>query len=97
MTESEYTELYTATWKKTVNLCKKLLGTEYIADAEDCAQEAFIELWKKREAVTVPAEKWVNETARRKCLQVRELGQRYDQWGMPLEMEGVIQCARRLK
>lgn len=90
MTDKEYNQLYTSHWAKTVNLCKKLLGRDYERDAEDCAQEAFLAAWKKRDKITTPAEQWINEAARLECLKLKELGQRYDQWGMPNNMESIV-------
>ena len=90
MTDKEYDQLYESHWAKAVNLCKKLLGKDYDRDAEDCAQEVFMAAWKKRDKITSPAEQWINEAIRLQCLKLKELSKRYDQWGMPIDMERIM-------
>ena len=96
MTESEYVELYNTERKTILKLVKGILGKDYSGDSEDCVQDVFMDAWKKRETIQNPLE-WIKEAARHEAYRTKELGQRYDQWGMPMDMEGVVRCARRLK
>jgi DNA-directed RNA polymerase specialized sigma24 family protein len=86
MTEKEYTDLYQSERPKLVKYCERLLGVDFRADAEDCVQEVFTTLWAKRETVKNPKE-YIYSAANRQAAKLRELGQRYDQWGMPIELE----------
>jgi DNA-directed RNA polymerase specialized sigma24 family protein len=88
MTEQEYTNTYTDQYKQMLAFAKSILGKEYASDAEDVVQDVFLDLWRKRDTVLKPIE-WVKEAIKHEAYKVRELGQRYDLWGMPIALEKV--------
>lgn len=91
MTEAEYTKLYTEEWGKLTSLCKRLLGRDYAKDAEDCAQEVFLTLWRKKDRVLNPGE-YIYSAAHKQAAKLKELGQRYDVWGMPINLESITRA-----
>lgn len=80
MTEAEFVELHETERKKALRNAVKLLGGGYQADAEDCVQEAFMIVWKKRERITNPAG-YLHKVLYRVCKNLLELSQPYDLCG----------------
>lgn len=93
MTDFEYTQIYQSERKGILALVKAILGRDYARDAEDVVQDVFKDLWKKRDSIAKPLE-WIKSAARHEAVRVRELGQRYDQWGMPIELERIAGVAQ---
>jgi len=89
MTDAEYTELYKSEWGKLVNYIKQKLGREYRQDAEDCAQEVFTTLWKKRDSVENPKE-YIYSGANKAAAKLKELSQPYETWGTAMDMRELI-------
>jgi DNA-directed RNA polymerase specialized sigma24 family protein len=94
MTEIEYAKLYSTEYKNLLNNVSKILikgkrradQEYYLQDAEDCVQEAFMALWRHKDTVIDP-KAYIYRISKSQAEKTRELGQRYDLWGMPIALE----------
>lgn len=89
MTDKEYTDLYSTEWKKVVNYIAKLLGRDYQKDAEDCAQDVFLQMWNKRERITQP-NTYLYTAAKNEAIRLKELSQREELIGDNRQMERLL-------
>lgn len=90
MTEKEYTDLYTSEWKRVVNYISRILGKDYAKDAEDCAQDVFLGIWKKIERVNTPAHNYLYECAKNEATKLKELSQREELIGDNTKLERLL-------
>jgi DNA-directed RNA polymerase specialized sigma24 family protein len=86
MTEKEYAELYQAEYSKVVRLMARLLGSNYNKDAEDCAQDTFIELYKRKDSIDNPMA-YLYKSAQNNAIKLKELAFKEDLIGDWHEVE----------
>jgi DNA-directed RNA polymerase specialized sigma24 family protein len=85
MTEIEYAKLYKNEYQPVLNSVAKILikgkGRHdleyYLADAEDCVQEAFMALWKHKDTAIDP-KKYVYKVAKTQAEKLKELAENHD-------------------
>lgn len=85
MTEIEFAKLYAAEYPKLLNNVKKILikgkpradHEYYLADAEDCVQEAFEALLKRGDRVADPTA-YLYKVSKYRAEKVKELAENHD-------------------